>query len=143
MLLYIKEIYYILSIQRGSTLRINKHLLTLNVTINQFLAIKALTFFTFSQSYMVEKVLFWGKIFEIRMDRCVLRFPESENHIFSGWSACVCVFACYGHIYNTSYSRNLKSGVLHLYYMQMLLEAFYEGPTNSMYKGTHKMILIH
>ena len=126
MLLYIKEIYYILSIQRGSTLRINKHLLTLNVTINQFLAIKALTFFTFSQSYMVKKVLFWGKIFEIRMDRCVLRFPESENHIFSGWSACVCVFACYGHIYNQRWAIYIEKSILYTIYRysQILLKIY-------------------
>ena len=39
------------------------------------------------QECMAEKELFWGQIFEmeILMDLHVLRSPESENHIFSGW----------------------------------------------------------
>ena len=43
--------------------------------------------------YMADKVLFLGQIFEmeILMDLHVLRSPESENHIFSGWSVSVCV----------------------------------------------------
>ena len=38
-----------------------------------------------------------GQTFEIEilMDLHVLRSPESENHIFSGWSMCTCV--CYQH----------------------------------------------
>ena len=45
---------------------------------------------------IVEKALFWGQIFEmeILMDLHVLRTPESENHIFSVWSVCVCVGMC-------------------------------------------------
>ena len=45
------------------------------------------TFFYLS----VEKVLFWGQIFEmeILMDLHVLRSPESENHIFNVWSVCM------------------------------------------------------
>ena len=50
-------------------------------------------FFTFSDPYMIEKVLFLGQIFEMKilLDLHVLRAPESKNHIFSGWSVCVCV----------------------------------------------------
>ena len=50
-------------------------------------------FFTFSYLYMVEKVLFFSHIFGIKflMDLHVLRATESENHIFSGWSVCVCL----------------------------------------------------
>ena len=42
---------------------------------------------------MVEKVWFLDQIFEmeILMDLHVMRSPESENHIFSVWSVCLCV----------------------------------------------------
>ena len=37
---------------------------------------------------MITKIIFWGEIFEmaILMDVFVLRFPETENHIFRRWS---------------------------------------------------------
>ena len=40
---------------------------------------------------MIEKVLFWSKVLEIEflIKHHVLRFPESKNHIFSGWSVCL------------------------------------------------------
>ena len=40
---------------------------------------------------MITKIIFWGEIFEmaILMDVFVLRFPETENHIFNGRSVCV------------------------------------------------------
>ena len=43
--------------------------------------------------YMADKVLFLGQIFEmeILMDLQILRFHESENHIFSIRSVCMCV----------------------------------------------------
>ena len=49
----------------------------------------------FTFSYLsVEKLLYLGQIFEmeILMDLHVLRSPESENHIFSKWSVCLCVY---------------------------------------------------
>ena len=44
----------------------------------------------------VEKVLFWGQIFEmeILMNLCVLRSHESENHILNDGSVCMCVCVC-------------------------------------------------
>ena len=47
--------------------------------------------FTFSY-LQVEKVLFWGQIFEVEilMDLHVLRFPESET-TFLEFGLCVCV----------------------------------------------------
>ena len=41
---------------------------------------------------MVEKVLFLSQIFEmeILMDLHFMRASESENHIFSIWSVCMC-----------------------------------------------------
>ena len=44
----------------------------------------------------VEKVLFLSQIFEVEilMDLHVVRSPESENHIFSVWSVCMCVCLC-------------------------------------------------
>ena len=56
-----------------------------------------LNIFTFLYSYMVEKVPL-SKIFELEilMDLHVLRSPQSEKHIFSKWSVCmcVCVYVC-------------------------------------------------
>ena len=46
---------------------------------------------------MVEKILFWGQIFEmeILMDLHVMRSPESENHFYAfGLSLSVCVCVC-------------------------------------------------
>ena len=42
---------------------------------------------------MVEKVLFWGHIFEIEilMDLHVIGNPELKYHILSFWSVTVCV----------------------------------------------------
>ena len=42
---------------------------------------------------MVDKVLFWGQIFELEilMDSHFKKTPESENNIFSVWSVCLCV----------------------------------------------------
>ena len=51
---------------------------------------------TFSNPYMINKeVLFLGQIFEkeISMNLHILRPPESENYIFSGWSVCVSVIS--------------------------------------------------
>ena len=44
----------------------------------------------FSYACGVEKVLFWGQIFELEIliHLHVWRFPESENHIFNCWSLC-------------------------------------------------------
>ena len=39
------------------------------------------------------------------MDLHVLNSPESENHIFSVWSLCVCLCDCYQHNSKTNYSR--------------------------------------
>ena len=45
---------------------------------------------------MFEKVLFLDQIIEIKilMELQALRPPETENHIFSDWSACVCMSVC-------------------------------------------------
>ena len=50
-------------------------------------------FITFSYPYMVQKVLLLVHNFEmeILMDLQVLRSQKPENHIFSGWSVCVCL----------------------------------------------------
>ena len=93
------------------------------------------------------------------MDLHVLRSPESENHIFSVWSVCmcvcicvcvsvcvslcVCVCVCYQHNSKTNNSRNIKFGILYLYHMQMLLKTFYDYRTNSLCTRALKIILLH
>ena len=54
---------------------------------------------------IVEKILFWGQTFELEilMSLHVLRSPEYENHIFSGWCVCICV--CYQHNSKASYAE--------------------------------------
>ena len=115
-------------------------------------------FFIFFLLSKVEKVMFWGQIFEmeILMDLHVLRSPESEKHIFSVWSVCMCVClcvcvcvclsvclcVCYQHNSKTNYSRNIKFGILHLYHVQILLETFYKDRTKTLCTGAHKRILI-
>ena len=46
--------------------------------------------------HKIGKALFLAQIFEVEilMDWYVLRFHESENHIFSAWSVCMCVCVC-------------------------------------------------
>ena len=67
-----------------------------------------------------------------------------ETH-FSKWSVCMCVCLCvyYQHNSKTKYSRNIKFGILHLYYMQMLLKTFHKDRTNSLCTRTCKIILLH
>ena len=81
--------------------------------------------------------MFLGQIFEVEilMVLHVLRSPESENHIFSIWSVCMCV--CDQHNSKTNCSRNIKFDILHLYYMQMLLETFCKDLTKTPHTGPH------
>ena len=98
-------------------------------------------------------VLGWNFEMQTLMDIHVLRSPESENHIFSVWSVCMCVClyvcmsvslcVCYQHNSKTKCSRNIKFGILHLYHIQMLLETFYKDRTKTLCTGEHKRILIH
>ena len=83
----------------------------------------------------IEKVLFWGQIFEpeFLMYLDVLRSPESENHIFREWSVCVyvcvyvctcvrmymCVYVCEQHNSRTVCSRMFKFGIPNLYHKGM------------------------
>ena len=98
---------------------------------------------SFSYPYKVKKVMFWSRIFEmeILMDLHVLRSPESENHIFSKWSVCICVGGeCvffYQHNSKTKCSRIFKFGILHLYHIQMLLETFHKDQTKTLCMGAH------
>ena len=48
---------------------------------------------TFFYLCTAEKLLFWAKIFKMKIliDVQVLRSLEHENHIFSSWSVCVCI----------------------------------------------------
>ena len=81
---------------------------------------------------------------EILIDMNVLRSLKSENHIFSIWY----LYVCCQHNPKTNYSRNIKFGILHLYHIQMLLEAFYKDRKKlcvqrhtkefSVYRGTQK-----
>ena len=66
----------------------------------------AYVLFTFSYPYTVEKGLYLGQIFgmEILMDLRFSRRHESENSIFSGWSAYVSI--CYQHNSKTNYNRS-------------------------------------
>ena len=61
---------------------------------------------------IVEKVLFWGQIFEMEtlIDLHVMMSYEFENQ-FLTFSLCV----CYHHNTKTNYSRIFKFVILHLY----------------------------
>ena len=63
------------------------------ILCRKYLGTNKYDFLLFLTHVMVEKELFLGQIFELEilMDSHVLRSPESENHIFSKWSVCVCV----------------------------------------------------
>ena len=75
--------------------------------------------FNFLLTLVVKKVLFWSQIFEmeILMNLHLLKFSESENHFFSGWSLCMCVCVCYQNYSKIDYNRNFKFGILHLYHL--------------------------
>ena len=70
--------------------------------------------FTFSYTWIVNKVLFLGQIFEmeILIDWHVLRYPEFENHTFNDLP--VSLLSANS---NVNYSRNSKFDVLHLYHV--------------------------
>ena len=78
---------------------------------------KCLPFLLSHTHIMVEKVLFWGHVFEMvnLIDVRIMRSPESKNNIFSAWSVCMCV--CYQHNSKKNYSRNIKFGILYLYHI--------------------------
>ena len=68
---------------------------------------------------------------EILIDLHVLRSSESENHIFSVWSLCMCVYTCVcvsviGIIKKQITAEASNSVILHLYHVQLLLETFYK-----------------
>ena len=90
--------------------------------------------------------MFSCQIFEMKilMDLHVLRSPESENHIFRDWSMYVllCLRVCY-HNSKANHRRSFKFNILHLYYMQMLLETFYGDRTKTLCTGAHKRNAIH
>ena len=85
------------------------------------------------------KYCFWVKFWKWRFDGFTCFECESENHIFSKWSVCI----CYQHNSKTNYSRIFKFGILHLYHVQMLLETFHKDRTKTLCTGMHKRILIH
>ena len=73
----------------------------------------------------------------------VLRSPDFKNHIFRGWSVCmrVCAYVCIcvseiNINKKKNYSRIFKFGILHLYYMKMLLE---RSDKNSVYRGAQNI----
>ena len=69
-----------------------RHIFFKKIACNQ--AFFFFLYFNFSYLCIIEKVLFWGQTFEIEilMDLLVLRFPESENYIFSWWLVWICVW---------------------------------------------------
>ena len=99
-----------------------------------------LTFLLSLTHVIVEKSLFFSQIFEmeILVDLHVVRASKSKNHIFSAWCVCICMClcVCYQHNTKTNYSRNIKFGILRLYYIQMPLETFYDK--NPVYRDTQK-----
>ena len=103
--------------------------------------------FSLSPTLISRESIVLGQIFEvdILMDLNVLRLPETENHIFSGWSVytCVCLCICYQHNLKTNNSKNFKFGIIHLYHTWMLLETFYKDRIKTLCTGTHKRILKH
>ena len=93
----------------------------------QITSLEVSTFF-FSYSHVVEKLLFSSEMSEkeISTNLHILRFPETENHIFS---ACifVCVFCVFLSVclYEYSSKKNFqhsKCGLPHVYRMQVQLE---------------------
>ena len=66
---------------------------------------------------MAEKILIFGKIFEIDilMDLHVLTILESENHIFRGWSVCMCVSLCVSVVSITQIQINAETSNLVFY----------------------------
>ena len=115
--------------------------------IEQYLnkIIQSMALFLFSLTHTrqeyVEKVLFWGQIFQIVIltDLHILRSPEYKNLIFSNWFVCrVCV--CYQHNSKTNLIRNFKFSIQHLYKIQLLFVTFYEDRKNTFCIATDKGI---
>ena len=99
---------------------------------------KELSFLISLTHVIVEKILFYGHIFEVEiwMNLHDIKSPKSENQILSVFSVCMC--ACYHHNSEINYSSNIKFGILHFYHLQMLLETFYKDWTKTLCTGAHK-----
>ena len=126
---------------RNKILISNQMLLSsaMNKTVEQKLTSRLeITFIIFSYPCVVEKVVFWDKIFkmEIFMDLHVFRFPESENHTFSCWIVCMCVCPCY-----RITPKQITTKAANLY--QYLLDTFYEDRRNSLCTRSNKRIRKH
>ena len=116
-----------------------------NSLVNKIFILCTLFHFTLTYPCTVQKMLFLGQIFEmvIFMDLQILRSFESENHIFSAWSVCMCFCVCYPYSSKANDARNSKFSILHVYYIQMLLKTFYEDQTNNPYTGAYQRIIKH
>ena len=110
---------------------------------NEFLTIYPfLLIFNFCLSMHSRENHVFGSSFqiEILMDLHVLNFPESKNHVHSGFSVCICIYNKHNSKINKS--RKFKFGILGLYHMEILLESFYENQTNDLSWRVHKRIPI-
>ena len=67
-------------------------------------------FFLTLTHVIVEKLLFFDKIL---MDFHLMRYLDSEKHFFLAFG----LYVCYQHYSKTNCSRNIKFGILHLYYI--------------------------
>ena len=100
-------------------------------------------FFTFSDPYRVEEILFLGQIFEMEIltHLHVLRSPESKN-IFSGWSVCVrFIIRIYLYLYNSKKITSEASNLV--FYICVIrrcyMKTFHKDRTKiSVYRSTQK-----
>ena len=91
----------------------------------------------FHNTFILSTV-FRSNIRKILMDINVSRSSEYKTTYSV---VCLCVWNCQN--WKTSYSRNSKFGILHLYHTRMLLETFYEDWINCLCTRVHINILIH
>ena len=81
---------------------------------------------------MVEKYCVWVKFSKWRflMIYTYWGYLKPKNTFLA-----IGLWVCYQHNSKSSYSRNIKFGILHLYHVHMLLETFYKHRTRTLCTG--------
>ena len=102
----------------------------------------SVTFFALSCPCVIEKLLFWGRIFKIEIFINLQDFeiPWIQKITFLVIGLCVYLLSAQLYVNN---SLKFNFDIIDLYHREVPLETFYGDHTNTLCIGAHKRIQIH